>query len=155
MQTITPSLWFDDDFEEAAAFYASIFPDSELGPVVRNPDGSVLAGDFTLMGRPFNGINGGSHFRFTEAVSFLLPCDSQEEADHYWEVLTADGGQESQCGWLKDRFGLSWQVVPTELYSLMSGPDPAANARVTEAMMQMNRIDLTVLRAARDGGDTP
>lgn len=153
---ITPCLWFDSELEEAATFYTSIFPDSSIGHMSRYSDagpgetGTVMAGEFTIAGVTFRGINGGPMFPFTEAVSFSIACADQAEVDHYYDALLAGGGQESQCGWLKDRFGLSWQVVPTRLNELIGDPDPVrANAAVA-AMMQMQRIVVADLEAAAD-----
>ncbi|BDZ41769.1 putative 3-demethylubiquinone-9 3-methyltransferase [Paraoerskovia sediminicola] len=149
MPAITPSLWFDMNAEEAIEFYASVFPDTEVGEMLRGPDGVAITGDFTLQGRTFNAINGGPQFPFTEAVSFIVNCADQAECDRYWDALLAGGGEPSRCGWLKDRFGLSWQIVPTEFYDLVSDPDTAQ--QVMDALMPMEKIDLAVLRAARDG----
>ncbi len=149
MRAISPSLWFDHDAEEAVSFYTSLFPDSSPGAVLRGPDGAAIALDFTLFGREFNAINGGPQFPFTEAVSFVIECDSQEEVDHYWERLT-DGGEESQCGWLKDRFGLSWQVVPTEFLRLSQDPNPAKVKAVMDVMLTQVKLELAPIRAAYD-----
>ena len=149
MANITPCLWFDGNGLEAAEFYVSQFPDSRIDGVSPGPDGSPLMISFTLMGRPFQALNGGPQFAFTEAVSLVVPCDGQAEVDHYWAALT-DGGEESQCGWLKDRYGLSWQVVPSQLGEILGDPDPGRAARATEAMLQMRKIDLDVMRAAAD-----
>lgn len=154
MTTITPCLWFDDDLEEAMAFYSRIFPDSRIGNVSRYNDagpgvpGSVMAADFELAGLPFRAINGGPQFRFTEAVSFSVSCADQAEVDHYWNELVADGGEESMCGWLKDRFGLSWQIVPERLFELVSDPDPARAEAATQAMLGMRKILIADLEAA-------
>jgi predicted 3-demethylubiquinone-9 3-methyltransferase (glyoxalase superfamily) len=156
MQQITPCLWFDTEAEEAATFWTSLFPDSRItevsryGPGGMREEGSAMLVAFELMGRPFTALNGGPEFTVDEAVSFQVPCDSQEEADRYWAALTADGGEESQCGWLKDRFGVSWQVVPTELYGLIGDPDPERARRATQAMLRMQRIDLAEIRRAAD-----
>lgn len=150
MSTI-PCLWFDGQAEQAAELYTSIFPRSEVTDVARQPDGSVLTVSFSLDGQRFVALNGGPQFSFTEAVSFQIPCADQDEVDHYWSRLT-DGGQESQCGWLKDRFGLSWQVIPHELFTLLSDPDPGRAQRATEAMLQMSRLDIAELRRAANGG---
>src|SRR3954447_13508139 len=149
---IAPCLWFDHELEEAAAFYTAIFPNSEIGHLARYPDsGDVMAGEFTLDGLLFRAINGGpDHAGFTETVSFSVTCEDQAEVDHYWTALTADGGQESVCGWLKDRFGLSWQIVPRRLYELMEDPDPARANAATEAMLQMGKIVVAELEAAAD-----
>ncbi len=154
MPSITPTLWFDNNLEEAATFYASIFPNSSLGGLNRTTDagpgepGSVLSGSFVLDGQRFMGINGGPHFHFTEAVSFTINCKDQDEVDYYWERLTSDGGQESQCGWCKDRFGLSWQVVPQRLYDLLSDSDPAVASAATQAMYGMRKIVIADLENA-------
>ena len=153
MPTITPSLWFDDDLEEAMRFYTGIFPNSSIEYVNRYTEtgpgttGEVLSAGFNLDGTRFVGINGGPVFSFTEAVSFLIGCADQAEVDYYWDALVA-GGQESQCGWLKDRFGLSWQVVPTRLYELLSDPDAARAAAATTAMLGMRKIVIADLEAA-------
>lgn len=153
MPTITPSLWFDDDLEDAMLFYTGIFPNSSIEYVNRYTEagpgtpGEVLSAGFNLDGTRFVGINGGPVFSFTEAVSFLIECADQAEVDYYWDALVA-GGQESQCGWLKDRFGLSWQVVPTRLYELLSDPDPARVVAATTAMLGMRKIVIADLEAA-------
>ena len=158
MTTINPCLWFDDNLEEAMAFYASVFPNSSIGNVSRYGDagpgtpGSVMAADFELDGLTFRAINGGPQFRFTEAVSFSVSCADQVEVDRYWAALTADGGEESMCGWLRDRFGLSWQIVPDRLYELVSDPDPARAEAATAAMLTMQKIVIADLEAAADAG---
>jgi predicted 3-demethylubiquinone-9 3-methyltransferase (glyoxalase superfamily) len=153
MPELIPSLWFDDDLEEAVDFYCSVFPRSsvtrrmfytEAGP---GTPGSLLALYFVLDGRPFMGINGGPMFPFTEAVSFMVECRDQAEVDHYW-VRLSDGGEEGPCGWLKDRFGLSWQVAPRRLDELLSDPDPARAAAATAAMHRMRKIVIADLEAA-------
>lgn len=151
MQKITPFLWFEGEAEEAANFYASIFPDSSIETVTRydeatavnagRPVGSALTVDFTLNGQQFVGLNGGPLFKFTEAVSFAIACNDQAEIDHYWEKLTADGGEESMCGWLKDKYGLSWQVVSTELIDILkTGGERSRKAMA--AVMTMRKIDM-------------
>ena len=141
MQKISPSLWFDDQAEEAANLYVSIFKDAKITNVTRygsagpGPEGSVMTVDFQLHGQDFNAINGGPQFTFTEAVSLLVNCESQDEVDEYWEKL-ADGGEAGPCGWLKDRYGLSWQIVPVALGEMISDPDPAKSQRVVQAMLQ-------------------
>ena len=156
MPTITPNLWFDDEALEAAGFYVSIFPSSRIVNVSRYTEagpgepGTVLTVDFELDGQRFTAINGGPQFSFDEAVSFLIECKDQDEIDFYWTRLT-DGGEESQCGWLKDRYGLSWQVVPTGFEELMAGPDTAAAERAMRAMLGMRKLDIAALRAAADG----
>ncbi len=158
MQAITPNLWFDGQAEEAAAFYTSLFPDSRVDEVIRasadNPStkaGEVLLVTFTLAGQRFTGINGGPQFPFTEAVSFQIDCDDQAEVDSYWEALVEGGGEHGQCGWLKDRFGLSWQVVPREIGAYLAGPDLAGAARAMDAMLSMQKLDVAKLRAAYEG----
>ncbi|MDA2892749.1 VOC family protein [Mycolicibacterium sp. BiH015] len=156
MPAITPSLWFDNDLEDAIAFYSTIFPNSSLESIERYTDagpgtpGEVVSATFTLDGQRFIGINGGPAFPFTEAVSFTITCRDQDEVDYYWDRLVA-GGQESQCGWLKDRYGLSWQVVPDRLIELTSDPDPAKAAAATKAMLGMRKIVIADLEDAVAG----
>jgi predicted 3-demethylubiquinone-9 3-methyltransferase (glyoxalase superfamily) len=153
MPAITPSLWFDDNLEEAAEFYTAIFPNSSVEILHRTTDagpgepGTVLSGTFMLDGMRFMGINGGPHFHFSEAVSFMISCKDQDEVDYYWDRLV-DGGEESQCGWLKDRFGLSWQVTPDRLFELITDPDPARAAAATKAMHGMRKIVIAELEEA-------
>ena len=148
MRAIKPSLWFDGNLEEAVEFYTTLFPNSLVGDISRygpdqpGPEGSVMAASFTLNGMGFTAINGGPQFPFTEAVSFVIECEDQAELDHYWDALTADGGQEVQCGWLKDRFGLSWQVVPADLAELLS-----SDAAV-QAMLGMKKLVIADLVSA-------
>jgi predicted 3-demethylubiquinone-9 3-methyltransferase (glyoxalase superfamily) len=150
-----PCLWFDGQAEEAAAHYTSIFPKSSVGDVTRYgpnmpmPEGSAMTVSFTLDGQEYVGLNGGPQFPFTEAISFQIICADQEEADHYWNRLTEDG-EESQCGWLKDRFGVSWQVVPSEVMSLLQDRDPGRAQRAGEALMTMKRIDVAAIRRAAE-----
>ncbi|MDJ0334238.1 VOC family protein [Salinibacterium sp. G-O1] len=156
MTTITPYLWFDNDAEVAIGMYSSLFDDARTISLTRHPEGMPLAGtlmtaEFELAGQRFIALNGGPHFSFTEAVSFLVSVESQAEVDRLWDALTADGGSESQCGWLKDRFGLSWQIVPTALPRYLSDPDPEKTARVLAAMMQMRKIVIADLDAAYAG----
>ena len=157
MQKIHPFLWFDTQAEEAAKFYVSIFKNSKITSVARygasgpGPKGSVMTVGFELEGQQFTALNAGPIFKFTEAISFVVDCKSQEEVDELWSKLTADGGQPSQCGWLKDKFGLSWQITPTVLIELVSDPDPAKAGRVMAAMMQMSKIDIAKLREAAKG----
>jgi predicted 3-demethylubiquinone-9 3-methyltransferase (glyoxalase superfamily) len=157
MSKITSCLWFDGRGEEAAQFYVSLFPNSKLGKVTRYPEGTpgqagaVMTVEFELDGVQFLALNGGPEFKFTEAVSFQIDCKDQAEVDRYWNALIADGGEESVCGWLKDRFGLSWQVVPNVLPRLMGDPDKAKANRVTAAMMQMRKIDIGKLEEAAAG----
>lgn len=155
MSKITPNLWFDGNAEAAAEFYVSLFPDSRIDAVHRsagdNPStkkGDVLLVEFTLSGSKFVGINGGPQFPFTEAVSFQIDCADQEEVDHYWNAFTTDGGSEGQCGWCKDRFGLSWQVVPRRLGQLMGSSDRAAAEHTMQAMLKMKKLDVAALEAA-------
>ncbi|MGY1691811.1 VOC family protein [Geodermatophilus sp. SYSU D01105] len=153
-----PCLWFDGQAEQAAQLYTSVFPNSSIGQVTRyGPDmpppmkeGDVLTVDFTLDGQEYTALNGGSQFTFSEAISFQIMCADQDEVDHYWDRLTADGGEESMCGWLKDRFGVSWQVVPVEMLSLLNDPDSGRAQRATQAMLQMRRIDIAEIRRAAD-----
>jgi len=158
MDKITPNLWFDGNAEEAAEFYVSLFPGSRIDNIVRSPadnpstrKGEVLVVVFTLAGRTFAGINGGPHFSFDEAVSFAIECADQAEVDLYWERLTADGGSASQCGWCKDRFGLSWQVIPKRLHDMLISSDRNAAERVMQAMLEMNKIDIDTLERAYRG----
>lgn len=144
MSKVTPFLWFDGQAEEAAAFYVSLVPGSRVTSV------NAMTVTFELDGRPFIALNGGPHFKFNEAVSFSVSCESQEEVDRYWAALT-EGGEEGRCGWCKDRFGLSWQVTPVGLGQMLSDPDPARSKRVMEAMLGMKKIDVAALRRARDG----
>lgn len=162
MQKITPTLWFDGNAEEAATFYAGIFPDSRVDNVHRaaadNPGtrkGAAILVEFTLAGQKFAGLNGGPQHRFSEAVSFSIDCADQAEVDRYWDALTAEGGQPVQCGWVTDRFGLSWQVVPRRLIDLMASPDRAAAERVMQAMLTMVKLDVAALERAAAGVDEP
>jgi predicted 3-demethylubiquinone-9 3-methyltransferase (glyoxalase superfamily) len=155
--TITTCLWFDGKAEEAANHYLGIFKDSKLGKIGRcteagpGPVGSVLVVEFELNGQKFVGLNGGPQFPFTEAISLQVRCADQDEVDHYWSRLS-EGGQEVQCGWLKDRYGLSWQVVPDALFDMVGDPDQEKAARTTEAMLKMTKLDLAALRRAYEGG---
>jgi len=157
MKKITPFLWFDSDAEEAMKFYAGIFPDAKIGPVKYYPEGgpmpagSVMWVGFELAGQQFYAMNAGPHFRFNEAVSFYVSCADQKEVDYYWDKLTSDGGMEQPCGWLKDRFGLSWQIIPDQLEQLMGSSDPATAQRVMAAMMKMKKIIVADLEAAARG----
>ncbi|WP_284977882.1 VOC family protein [Arthrobacter sp. fls2-241-R2A-200] len=150
MQKISTCLWFDGQAAEAAEFYTSIFDNSSIRETVLGPDGNALTVGFEIEGRQFVGLNGGPIFTFNEAVSLVVNCDSQEEVDRYWEALLV-GGQESQCGWLKDKFGLSWQIVPTAMPTLLNGPDPEGSQRALEAMMKMRKLDMDLLQKAYDG----
>ncbi len=153
---IIPNLWFDTEAEEAAAFYVSIFDNSRIVNVTHyteagpRPAGTVMTVEFELDGQRFVGINGGPQFTFDEAVSFQITCETQQELDSYWKRLT-DGGEESQCGWLKDRFGLSWQVVPTGMEEIFADPDPERARRAMAAMLQMRKLDIAALQSAADG----
>ncbi len=155
MQSIIPMLWFNGDAEAAADFYASIFKESSKGHISRYgkgmpmPEGTALVVPLTLNGQTITLLNGGPQFKFTEAVSFVIDCKDQAEVDYYWEKLSADGGQESQCGWLKDKFGLSWQVVPNTVMSrVMGGADAAKSAKAMQAMMGMKKLDIAALEKA-------
>jgi predicted 3-demethylubiquinone-9 3-methyltransferase (glyoxalase superfamily) len=153
MKKITPFLWFDDKAEEAMNFYVSIFKNSKVGSVTRygeagpGPKGSVMTASFTLDGQDFIALNGGPHFKFTEAISFSVDCKTQEEVDQFWEKLSA-GGQKSRCGWLKDKYGLSWQIVPTVLSELLSDKDAKKSKKVMEAMLKMDKLDIKTLKQA-------
>ncbi len=156
MRPIIPNLWLDTEAEQAAQFYVSVFPDSRIISTALYPEGApgptgtVMTVEFELHGQRFVGINGGPQFPFTEAVSFSITCETQEEVDRYWEVLT-EGGEESMCGWLKDRYGLSWQVVPVGMDEVFADPDPQRAQRAMQAMLGMRKLDLAALRAAADG----
>jgi predicted 3-demethylubiquinone-9 3-methyltransferase (glyoxalase superfamily) len=162
VQKIAPCLWFDHEAEEAARFYVSIFGNSAIGPITRygaegfevhgRPAGSVMTVDFTLEGQAFTALNGGPLFRFNEAVSFVVRCETAAEVDHYWEKLRQGGDEKAQqCGWLKDRYGLSWQVVPNELVAMLADPDSARSGRVMAALLEMRKLDLAALRRAYEG----
>jgi predicted 3-demethylubiquinone-9 3-methyltransferase (glyoxalase superfamily) len=162
VQPITPCLWFDNQAEEAARYYTGIFKNSKIGTISRyteagrevhgRPAGSVMTVEFELNGQPFTALNGGPVFKFNEAISFQIMCRTQEEVDHYWNKLTAGGNEkDQQCGWLKDKYGVSWQVVPTALVEMMSDPDKEKAGRAMEAMLQMKKIDIAELRRAFDG----
>ena len=148
MKKITPFLWFDTQAEEAMNFYVSLFKNSKVGNVSRGPDGKVFTVSFELDGQEFMALNAGPQFKFNEAVSFFVNCATQEEVDYFWEKLTADGGEESMCGWLKDKYGLSWQIVPSALGELMGDPDPARAQRVMQAMLKMRKIEIAGLKQA-------
>jgi predicted 3-demethylubiquinone-9 3-methyltransferase (glyoxalase superfamily) len=157
MRTPFPCLWFNGKAEEAATFYASLLPDSSIDTVWRSPAdtpsgpaGMVLTVDFTLGGQHFQGLNGGPDFTFNEAVSFVIECEDQAEVDRLWDALTANGGEPGPCGWLKDRFGLSWQIVPRQLNELVGDPDPERARRAMEAMLKMGKIDVAELQRAAD-----
>lgn len=158
MEKVVPCLWYDSQAEEAANFYVSLLPDSHVDAVHRSPAdnpsgpaGAVLLVEFTLAGRPYQALNGGPYFTFTEAVSFVINCADQAEVDRLWDALIADGGKPSQCGWLKDRFGLSWQIVPEAMGKLMASPDKAASKRAMQAMLKMQKLDVAELERAFAG----
>ncbi|HEY7000755.1 MAG TPA: VOC family protein [Candidatus Udaeobacter sp.] len=158
MQKITPFLWFDNQAEEAVKFYTSVFKNSKVGRILRydeasskaagGPVGSVLTIEFEIEGQKFTALNGGPQFKFTESVSFVVNCKTQEEVDYFWEKLIAGGGRESACGWLKDKFGLSWQVTPTVLIDMLNDKDAKKAGRVMKAMMEMDKIDIKKLEEA-------
>jgi predicted 3-demethylubiquinone-9 3-methyltransferase (glyoxalase superfamily) len=156
-QKITTFLWFDNNAEEAMNLYVSIFKNSKVLSVSRygeggpGPAGSVMSGTFQLEGQQFIALNGGPHFKFTEAISLFVSCETQEEVDDLWKKLTAGGGAPSRCGWLKDRFGLSWQIIPNVLGELLQDKDPKKSKRVMEAMLQMDKIDIKKLQQAHEG----
>lgn len=156
MQKITPFLWFDSNAEEAVNFYTSIFKNSKIHTLSRygeggpGPAGAVMVASFQLDGQDFLALNGGPLFKFTEAISFVVDCETQEEIDHFWDKLS-EGGETSQCGWLKDKFGLSWQIVPSIIPKLMQDPDVTKTARVMQAVMQMTKIDIATLWRAYEG----
>ena len=159
-QKVSPCLWFDTQAEQAANFYVSVFKNGRIKSVSRygeagrdvhgKESGSVMVVDFEIEGQTFTALNGGPHFKFNEAVSFVVMCDSQEEIDHFWNALT-EGGKESQCGWLKDKFGLSWQIVPSQLPQMLSGGDAAARDRMMTAVMTMKKFDIAALQSAHGG----
>jgi predicted 3-demethylubiquinone-9 3-methyltransferase (glyoxalase superfamily) len=163
MQKITPFLWFDNQAEDAAKFYTSIFKDSKIGRILRygeevakvsasgQPAGSVLTIEFEIEGQKFVALNGGPQFQFNESISFVVNCETQKEVDYYWQKLSANGGEESACGWLKDKFGVSWQITPTVLIDMLHDKDAAKAERVMHAMLQMKKIDIAELKAAYDG----
>lgn len=163
-QKITPCLWFDHEAEEAARFYVSIFRNGRIGEISRygkegfeihgRPEGSVMVVAFEIEGQSFTALNGGPQFRFSPAISFQIPCDTQEEIDHYWDELSA-GGQIQQCGWVTDKFGVSWQIFPASLPEMMRDPDPAKAARAMRAMLGMKKLDIAGLRAAYLGTEKP
>ncbi|MGH9717765.1 MAG: VOC family protein [Candidatus Acidiferrales bacterium] len=164
MQNIYPCLWFDGNAEEAAKFYTSIFKNSKMGTISRygknaasasgRPAGSAMVVMFQINGQDFMGLNGGPQFKFSEAVSFVVNCETQREVDEYWEKLSV-GGKKDRCGWLKDKFGLSWQIVPTALAKLMSDPDPEKTNRVMQAVLQMDKLDIATLQRAYEGKTSP
>jgi predicted 3-demethylubiquinone-9 3-methyltransferase (glyoxalase superfamily) len=161
MQKITPFLWFDHQAEEAAKFYTSVFKNSKVGKILRYDEasakaaggtvGSVLNIEFEIGGQKFTALNGGPEFKFNESISFVVNCDTQKEVDYFWEKLTAGGGQESHCGWLRDKFGVSWQIVPTVLIEMLHDKDSEKSERVMKAMLQMQKIDIKLLKEAYAG----
>jgi len=151
MKKITPFLWFDAQAEEAMNFYVSIFKNSKVLGVTPGPNGIASSVSFELEGQEFIGLNAGPHYKFNEAVSFFVDCKNQEEVDNLWARLTADGGEESMCGWLKDKYGLSWQIIPSALGELMGDKDPEKAKRVMDAMLKMNKIIVADLKRAYDG----
>jgi predicted 3-demethylubiquinone-9 3-methyltransferase (glyoxalase superfamily) len=152
MKKITPFLWFDTEAEEAMNLYISIFKNSKVLGVTPGPNGRAMSVNFELEGQEFIGLNAGPEFKFNESISFLVNCNSQAEVDELWEKLTADGGEESRCGWLKDKYGLSWQIIPTALGEMLGDPNPEKAGRAMQAMLQMNKIDIQALKQAYDGG---
>lgn len=161
MPKVTPFLWFDSQAEDAAKLYVSVFPNSRINSVSHYPSeapggepSKVMTVSFEIDGQAVTALNAGPMFKLSEAFSFVIDCDGQDEVDHYWNALTADGGQESQCGWLKDRFGLSWQVIPRQFTEMATSPDRAAASRAFQAMMGMRKIDLAALRTAFEGQDS-
>lgn len=152
MKKITPFLWFDTQAEEAMNYYVSIFKNSKVLEVQRQgPDGPVFSVSFELDGQEFIGLNAGPRFKFNESISFLVNCENQKEVDEYWNKLIADGGEESMCGWCKDKFGLWWQIIPKQLGELMGDPDPEKSQRVMQAMLKMQKISVADLQKAYDG----
>lgn len=152
MQKITPFLWFDNNAEEAINFYVAVFKDAYIDSINRQtPDGPLFTAGITLFGQKFAVLNGGPMFKFNEAVSFVINCQDQAEVDYYWNALTANGGEESMCGWLKDKYGLSWQIVPTRLMELLNSSEPEKAQRAGQALMQMRKIDLAKLEEAYNG----
>jgi predicted 3-demethylubiquinone-9 3-methyltransferase (glyoxalase superfamily) len=148
MQKISPFLWFNDNAEEAIAFYTSIFKDSKLVSTIPGPNGKMMGATFLLNGQQFMALNGGSQFKFTEAISLFVDCEDQEEVDQYWYKLLEGGGQKSMCGWLKDKYGLSWQIIPKQLGLMLSDKDPKKAQAVMNAMLKMDKIDVETLRQA-------
>ena len=151
VQKIRPFLWYDGDAEAAAKFYVTLFEDSRILKIMPGPNGKPSGVEFQLEGSQFIAFNGGPHFQFNEAISLFVTCETQEEVDRYWELLTANGGEPSRCGWLKDKFGLSWQIIPTALTTLMSDEDSAKAGRVAQAMLGMQKIDIAELHKAHRG----
>jgi predicted 3-demethylubiquinone-9 3-methyltransferase (glyoxalase superfamily) len=156
MSKITPCFWFNGEAEAAAGFYVSLFPDGKMGDISRYgadmpfPAGTAMMVEFSLAGQSFQALNGGPQFTHSEALSLSVACDTQAEVDRYWDTLIADGGSENRCGWLKDKFGISWQIIPKGLADLMTDPDPARRNRAVGAMMHMKKLDIAVMQAAAD-----
>jgi len=148
MKKITPFLWFDTQAEEAMKFYVSVFKNSKVLGVTPGPNGIASSVSFELEGQEFVGFNAGPQFKFNEAISFFVDCENQEEVDELWAKLTADGGEESMCGWLKDKYGLSWQIIPKGLVQMLNDPDPVKAQRVMQSMLQMHKIDIAALQQA-------
>jgi len=151
MKKVTPFLWFDTQAEEAMNFYVSLFKNSKVNNVSRGPDGNAFTVSFELDGQAFMGLNAGPQFKFNESISMFVNCEDQAEVDYFWNNLIADGGEESMCGWLKDKYGLSWQIVPKQLGELMGNPDPEKSGRVMQAMLKMQKIIVADLKNAYDG----
>ncbi len=151
MKKITPFLWFDTQAEDAMNLYVSVFKNSKVLGVSRGPDGRAQSVNFELEGQEIIGFNAGPEFKFNESISFFVDCKDQAEVDYYWDKLTANGGEESQCGWLKDKFGLSWQIVPEDLGKMLGDPDPVKAQRAMQAMLQMRKIDIETMRRAFEG----
>ncbi|HJR78635.1 MAG TPA: VOC family protein [Anaerolineales bacterium] len=152
MKKITPFLWFDNQAEEAMNFYVSVFKNSKVLSVTPGPNGVAQSVNFELEGQKFIGLNAGPQFKFNEAISFFVNCETQEEVDELWEKLTADEGEEGRCGWLKDKYGLSWQIIPTALGQMLGDPDPEKAGRAMQAMLQMRKIDIQGLQQAYEQG---
>jgi len=151
MKKITPFLWFDTQAEEAMNFYVSLFKNSKVNSISRGPDGKAFNVSFELDGQEFIGLNAGPQFKFNEAISMFVNCEDQAEVDYFWNALTADGGEESMCSWCRDKYGLSWQIVPKQLGELMGDPDPVKSKRVMDAMLKMKKIIVADLQKAYDG----
>lgn len=154
VKKITPFLWFDTQAEEAMNFYVSLFKNSKVKDISRGPDGRVFSVSFELDGQEFMGLNAGSQFKFNESISMFVNCEDQAEVDHFWNALTADGGEESMCGWCKDKYGLWWQIVPKQLGELMGDPDPLKSKWVMDAMLRMKKIIVADLQKAHDGASS-
>ena len=151
MKKVTPFLWFDTQAEEAMNFYCSVFKNAKVGEISRGPDGKAFTVNFQLEGQDFIALNAGPMFKFNESISMFVSCEDQAEVDYFWNKLTADGGEESMCGWLKDKYGLSWQIVPKQLGDYIGGPDPVKAQRGMQAMLQMHKLVIADLKKAYDG----